>query len=175
MCSWCRPGRDLTQQSQASLIEHSLAVNEVARNPILIRRVLPVRTDHARERPQGAQVSLAHGGDHPLSGGADSCDNCHAHIVHRRVIDPRRSKPIWVSLFLAVSDRSVRLLRRLCDYERQRPDRASPGSSSSTGRVTIANRKLAENPHISTPVMLSTGPIIRHNMWRNRSPAPTVE
>jgi hypothetical protein len=39
----------------------------------------------------------------------------------------------------------------------------------------IANRKLAESPHISTPVMLSMDPSVRHISGRRRSPEPTVE
>jgi hypothetical protein len=34
---------------------------------------------------------------------------------------------------------------------------------------------LAESPHISTPVMLSTGPKVLHIGGRRRSPEPTVE
>ncbi len=34
--------------------------------------------------------------------------------------------------------------------------------SRSTSLLTMANRKLADNPHIRTPMMLSTGPKVRH-------------
>ena len=39
----------------------------------------------------------------------------------------------------------------------------------------MANKKLAESPHISTPVTLSTGPIVCHTCLRRRSLAPTEE
>jgi hypothetical protein len=47
---------------------------------------------------------------------------------------------------------------------------SSACSSRSTSRVTTANRKLAESPHINTPVTLSTGPTIRQLGWSTRSP-----
>jgi hypothetical protein len=56
--------------------------------------------------------------------------------------------------------------------------RASSGenrASRSTSRFTIANKKPAESPHISTPVTLSTAPKVRHVPGRRRSPEPTVE
>jgi hypothetical protein len=39
----------------------------------------------------------------------------------------------------------------------------------------MANRRLADNPHISTPVRLSTGPKVRQMRGRTISPYPTVE
>jgi len=43
-------------------------------------------------------------------------------------------------------------------------------ASRSTSLLTTANRKLADNPHISTPVMLSTGPKVRQVHGRTTSP-----
>jgi len=43
-------------------------------------------------------------------------------------------------------------------------------ASRSTSLLTIANRKLADNPHINTPMMLSTGPKVRHIQGRTTSP-----
>jgi hypothetical protein len=52
---------------------------------------------------------------------------------------------------------------------------SSLSSSRPMSRVTIAKSKLAETPHISTPVRLSTGPTALHVLGRKRSPQPTVE
>jgi hypothetical protein len=54
-------------------------------------------------------------------------------------------------------------------------DSGDKRTSRTTSRSTIANRKLAESPHISTPVRLSTDPIVRQLCGRRRSPEPTVE
>jgi hypothetical protein len=48
-------------------------------------------------------------------------------------------------------------------------------SRSPTSRITIANKKLAETPHIRIPVTLSTGPIVRQRLGRTRSPQLAVE
>jgi len=42
--------------------------------------------------------------------------------------------------------------------------------SRSTSLLTMANRKLADNPHIRTPMMLSSGPKVRHICGRTMSP-----
>jgi len=49
-------------------------------------------------------------------------------------------------------------------YRLRRGFSSSPENraSRSTSRVTMANRKLADNPHISTPMMPSSGPKVRH-------------
>ena len=41
--------------------------------------------------------------------------------------------------------------------------------------VTIANRRLTEIPHINTPMMLSSGPSVRHIDGRLTSLQPSVE
>jgi hypothetical protein len=61
-------------------------------------------------------------------------------------------------------------LGKRSDDKSQRTSVSSACSSCSTSRVTIANRKLAESPHINTPVILSTGPTIRQLGWSTRSP-----
>jgi hypothetical protein len=43
-------------------------------------------------------------------------------------------------------------------------------ASRLTSRVTIAKRKLTENPHINTPTMLSSGPSIRQFRGKTTSP-----
>ena len=42
--------------------------------------------------------------------------------------------------------------------------------SRSTRLLTMANRKLADNPHIGTPMMLSTGPKVRQGWGRTIAP-----
>ena len=43
-------------------------------------------------------------------------------------------------------------------------------TSRSTSLLTTANRKLDDNPHISTPMTLSTGPKVRQVHGRTTSP-----
>jgi hypothetical protein len=60
------------------LIEHSLGVNEIAAYPVLIRECREFVRITSVNSSDCAQVSLANGRDHPLSGSTGRRDNCHA-------------------------------------------------------------------------------------------------
>jgi hypothetical protein len=83
---------------------------------------------------------------------------------------------IWLARY---SNYPRRLLNREIDWRILVPGlmprvlltrRSETRASRSTSLLTMANRKLADNPHISTPMMLSTGPKVRHIHGRTTSP-----
>jgi hypothetical protein len=104
-------------------------------------------------------------------------ENCFDHRVYtvRSVARYRTPKQLDSQEFLPYILLPVHLLALDCGGVDPRPTLDVTGSgvnrtSCSTSRITMANNKAAESPHISTPVILSTGPKLRHIRGRSISP-----
>jgi hypothetical protein len=97
--------------------------------------------------------------------------------ITRAAVETRRSGRGYLTMIevrpgaVPVLEPTGALARLAADSTRCSKNR----SSCSTSLVTMANRKLAESPHMSTPMTLSTEPRLRHVGGSTTSPYPTVE
>src|SRR5271166_5550681 len=110
-------------------IEHSLGVNEVARDPVLSRESARITSVNGCDC---AQVTLADGRDHPLSGSAGRRDNRHAYVVQ----ECSPAKPFSLRLRLSQADSLCRLRSAestLSGSFFPEPDRDRPAPTGNSG------------------------------------------